>query len=83
MADRKPDKGRHQARKRAVELLFEAEARGLSAAMLDRLKLAGNDPASLLVLDREAGQRKAAAGGEADAADASAEASAKAGSSPH
>jgi ferritin len=27
--------------------------------MLDRLKLAGNDPASLLVLDREAGSRKA------------------------
>ena len=32
MADRKGDKGRHQARKRAVELLFEAEARGLSPA---------------------------------------------------
>ena len=32
MADRKPEKGRHQARKRAVDLLFEAEARGLSAA---------------------------------------------------
>ena len=32
MADRKPEKGRHQARKRAVELLFEAEARGLSPA---------------------------------------------------
>jgi transcription antitermination protein NusB len=30
--DRKPDKGRHQARKRAVDLLFEAEARGLTAA---------------------------------------------------
>ncbi|HCN76374.1 MAG TPA: ferritin [Verrucomicrobiales bacterium] len=29
--------------------------------MLDRLKLAGNDPASLLVLDREAGQRQGAA----------------------
>ncbi len=28
--------------------------------MLDRLKLAGNDPASLLVLDREAGARKGA-----------------------
>jgi transcription antitermination protein NusB len=27
-----PDKGRHQARKRAVELLFEAEARGLTPA---------------------------------------------------
>ena len=24
----KPDRGRHQARKRAVDLLFEAEARG-------------------------------------------------------
>ena len=31
MADRKPQ-GRHQARKRAVDLLFEAEARGLTAA---------------------------------------------------
>lgn len=30
--DRKPNKGRHQARKRAVDLLFEAEARGLTAA---------------------------------------------------
>ncbi|MBV9091872.1 MAG: transcription antitermination factor NusB [Mycobacteriaceae bacterium] len=27
-----PDRGRHQARKRAVDLLFEAEARGLSPA---------------------------------------------------
>src|SRR6185312_1253535 len=27
-----PDKGRHQARKRAVDLLFEAEARGLTPA---------------------------------------------------
>ena len=32
MADRRVDKGRHQARKRAVDLLFEAEARGLTAA---------------------------------------------------
>jgi N utilization substance protein B len=32
MSDRRPDKGRHQARKRAVDLLFEAEARGLAAA---------------------------------------------------
>jgi N utilization substance protein B len=31
VADRKPQ-GRHQARKRAVDLLFEAEARGLTAA---------------------------------------------------
>ena len=34
--------------------------------MLDRLKLAGNDPASLLVLDREAGSRKGPAGVGAD-----------------
>lgn len=34
--------------------------------MLDRLKLAGNDPASLLVLDREAGQRQAATGATAN-----------------
>lgn len=27
-----PERGRHQARKRAVDLLFEAEARGLTAA---------------------------------------------------
>ncbi|WP_319454052.1 MULTISPECIES: transcription antitermination factor NusB [unclassified Mycobacterium] len=32
MSDRRPDKGRHQARKRAVDLLFEAEARGLTPA---------------------------------------------------
>lgn len=32
MADRRGDRGRHQARKRAVDLLFEAEARGLTAA---------------------------------------------------
>lgn len=32
MPDRKGDKGRHQARKRAVDLLFEAEARGITAA---------------------------------------------------
>jgi N utilization substance protein B len=31
MADRKPQ-GRHQARKRAVDLLFEAEARGMTSA---------------------------------------------------
>ncbi|MGE5696016.1 MAG: hypothetical protein ACM4D3_12510, partial [Candidatus Sericytochromatia bacterium] len=27
-----PERGRHQARKRAVDLLFEAEARGLTPA---------------------------------------------------
>jgi transcription antitermination protein NusB len=32
MPDRKPERGRHQARKRAVDLLFEAEARGLTPA---------------------------------------------------
>jgi transcription antitermination protein NusB len=32
MPDGKPVKGRHQARKRAIDLLFEAEARGLTAA---------------------------------------------------
>jgi ferritin len=37
--------------------------------MLDRLKLAGSDPASLLVLDREAGSRKSAGAGSADGAE--------------
>src|SRR5260370_8118354 len=32
MPDRRGDRGRHQARKRAVDLLFEAEARGITAA---------------------------------------------------
>jgi N utilization substance protein B len=32
MPDGKPDRGRHQARKRAVDVLFEAEARGLTPA---------------------------------------------------
>jgi len=32
MPDRRGGRGRHQARKRAVDLLFEAEARGLTAA---------------------------------------------------
>ena len=32
MTVRKPDRGRHQARKRAVDLLFEAEARGITPA---------------------------------------------------
>jgi len=45
VAGRKPDRGRHQARKRAVGLLFEAEARGLSAAEVaeSRAALAGSD----------------------------------------
>jgi transcription antitermination protein NusB len=32
MPDRKPDRGRHQARKRAIDLLFEAEAKGVTPA---------------------------------------------------
>lgn len=45
MADRKPQ-GRHQARKRAVDLLFEAEARGVTAAEVadGRLALAETNP---------------------------------------
>ncbi len=31
MSDRRGDRGRHQARKRAIDLLFEAEARGITA----------------------------------------------------
>jgi N utilization substance protein B len=44
MAERTPDKGRHQARKRAIDLLFEAEARGLTAAEVadGRTELAGS-----------------------------------------
>src|SRR5436305_4324485 len=34
MPDRRGDRGRHQARKRAVDLLFEAEARGLTPAQV-------------------------------------------------
>lgn len=43
---RRQDRGRHQARKRAVDLLFEAEARGLTAAEVAgaRNALAGSDP---------------------------------------
>ncbi|AKK27465.1 transcription antitermination factor NusB [Mycobacterium sp. EPa45] len=46
MADRKADKGRHQARKRAVDLLFEAEARGLTPAEVadSRIGLAEANP---------------------------------------
>jgi transcription antitermination protein NusB len=32
LTQRKSDRGRHQARKRAVDLLFEAEARGITPA---------------------------------------------------
>ena len=46
MPDRRSDKGRHQARKRAVDLLFEAEARGITAAEGAKLRntLADSDP---------------------------------------
>jgi len=46
MAGGKPEKGRHQARKRAVDLLFEAEARGISAAEVadSRAALAESNP---------------------------------------
>ena len=45
MPDRRADRGRHQARKRAVEMLFEAEARGLPPARLaeQRNALADDD----------------------------------------
>jgi transcription antitermination protein NusB len=53
MADRKPDKGRHQARKRAVDLLFEAEARGLTAAEVadGRTSLAASNSADVSTLN--------------------------------
>lgn len=46
MPDGKPVKGRHQARKRAVDLLFEAEARGLTPeqAAVVRTELAAANP---------------------------------------
>jgi len=47
MPDRRAEKGRHHARKRAVDLLFEAEARGLSAAEV------AEGRATLAVADQE------------------------------
>jgi len=46
MPDRRADRGRHQARKRAVDLLFESEARGLTPAEIadGRTELARKDP---------------------------------------
>jgi N utilization substance protein B len=46
MPDRRGDRGRHQARKRAVDLLFEAEARGLTPGevAVSRGLLAEGDP---------------------------------------
>lgn len=46
MVQRKSDQGRHHARKRAVDLLFEAEARGLTPAEVvdSRTSLAGSNP---------------------------------------
>lgn len=40
MADRKGETGRHQARKRAVDLLFEAEARGITPAEAAEARMA-------------------------------------------
>ena len=53
MADRKADKGRHQARKRAVDLLFEAEARGLTPAEVadGRIGLAETNAGDVSVLN--------------------------------
>lgn len=50
MPDRRADRGRHQARKRAVDLLFEAEARGLTPAAVveSRNALADKGDASAL-----------------------------------
>jgi transcription antitermination protein NusB len=51
MPDRRGDRGRHQARKRAVDLLFEAEARGLTPAEVaegrDTLALSDSDVSAL------------------------------------
>lgn len=46
MPDRRADRGRHQARKRAVDLLFESEAKGLTPAEIAdaRTALAEKDP---------------------------------------
>ncbi len=45
MTEHRSEKGRHQARKRAVDVLFEAEARGLSPAEVaeGRIALAASD----------------------------------------
>jgi transcription antitermination protein NusB len=53
MADRKAGKGRHQARKRAVDLLFEAEARGLTPAEVvdSRIGLAETNADDVSVLN--------------------------------
>lgn len=50
MPDRRGDRGRHQARKRAVDLLFEAEARGITPAAVveSRNALADKGDASAL-----------------------------------
>jgi N utilization substance protein B len=51
MPDRRGDRGRHQARKRAVDVLFEAEARGLTPAEVaegrDTLALSDSDVSAL------------------------------------
>lgn len=40
MPDRRGDRGRHQARKRAVDVLFEAEARGLTPEAVTDVRIA-------------------------------------------
>ncbi len=52
MPDRRGDRGRHQARKRAVDLLFEAEARGLTAeAVADARAALAEDQADVSPLN--------------------------------
>ncbi|WP_326546917.1 transcription antitermination factor NusB [Mycolicibacterium sp. ND9-15] len=46
MPDRRAHRGRHAARKRAVDLLFEAEARGLTPAEVAQARLALADKES-------------------------------------
>lgn len=53
MSDRKGDRGRHQARKRAVDLLFEADARGTTPDEVARSRnmLAQNKSGELSALN--------------------------------
>ena len=53
MSDRKGDRGRHQARKRAVDLLFEADARGVTPAEVADLRnaLAQNESDGMSALN--------------------------------
>lgn len=52
MADRRGDRGRHQARKRAVDVLFEAEARGLTPEAVADVRIAlAEDDAEVTLLN--------------------------------